>query len=650
MTATNGADVLDVSVEFNGPKTYQYVATISGVSSKTEGKSRVLFFAQKSATESQSKAIYLQVDATYQTADDIRKQQNQQQAKPFADVKFRLSYSIDNLLELATVDGKFNMKQTPKVQKYMQQMYNQKSIVETPLYPNTVDHIDVEIDYKNAPASVMEKEFGVKPSNVYNYIRYTTIMYLNENSEYQGQQDKLAFEVRFAPDMKSANFTFKAPTVKTEWNGLRVPLMTKNFAVVPTNWNLLEELKREFIQYHDTCTVYEQETNTFENRTVKHGALGNTWHLAVHKMREDVYAKQQNQQNENKKRVHYVSVLVRDAQQSDQIKQKTYNFIDNESQMNDEEKKNKEVLIVLHQKKHNDITVQLSPRNERNNIPRFYVDGQEQDLSQWSAVVRSTENHKEVLARVYVTERQQHQQQGQQNEVVRSLRVETTSGKLEITYDGKNVQIRSKSFARNNRGICGSFNGQNANEMKSPENKIINNDKEFAASWAIVDENSNQDYTVNTLKQRVQQKQYPTEEILYSSPVPKIEKSQRSNRNQENQREQGIEDAQNWEERKQNMNSNKPVQTGTKHQTQFVEDEYRQKICFTIRPLPVCAPGSIANGKTIKSVEVYCRDSRDPAAQQYKQQIQQGRNMDMTKYTANDNKKFYIPKRCERQL
>ncbi|XP_055312945.1 vitellogenin-A1-like [Sitodiplosis mosellana] len=645
--ATNGADVLDVSVEFVGQKKLQYVATISGVSSKTEGKSRILFFAQKSTSGSPSKAMYLQVDAKYQTADEFR-QQNQQnhQLKPFADVKFKLSYSLDNVLELATVEGKFNMKQSTDFHKYMQQVYNSRSSVETPfVYPNTVDHIDVEVDYQNAPTAVWEKEFGMKLSHAYKYVRYTTLWNSIEDTEYQGQKDKVAFEIRFSPDMRSVNLTLKAPTMKTEWNRVHMPSMTKNMVVVPTNWNIYEELKREFIQNRDTCTVFGQETNTFENRTVKHGTMGNTWHLAVHKMHEGVYTENQ---NENNKRVHLVSALVRDAQQSDEVKQQTYNFVDNESKVyGDAKKNNKEVLIVLHQQNKNDITVQLSPSTERNNSPRLFVNGKEQDLSQSSTVeVPSTENPNEVLARVFVVEGQQQ---------ARSLRVETTQGNMQVTYDGQNVQFRSKSLYRNNRGICGSFNGQNANEMQSPQNKVINNDKEFAASWAVVNENSATDNVMKQLKQRIQQKQYPTDDVLYSHPVPKMEKSQKPRQNPVDQVQQPngqYQNAQYWEENKQNtnQNSNQPAKIGTKHQTQFVEDFENQRIYFSKRPLPVCPPGTKANGKVIQNVEVVGRDINDPAAQQYKEQIQRGRNVDMSNYATSTVKKFAIPKRCERQM
>lgn len=646
MTATNGANVLDVSIEFAGQKKHEYVATISGASSKTEGKARVLFFAQKSTSGSPNKAVYLQAEAKYQTADQLR-QQNQQneqneQVKPFADVKFKLSYSLDNVLELATVEGKWSMKQSAAIRQYVQQLNSEKSSVETRfVYPNAVDHIDIEVDYQNAPSAVLEKEFGVKMSHIYNYVRYNTLWSSAENNEYQGQKDKATLEIRLWPNMKSANMTLKTPTMKTEWNGVAVPSMTKNWAVVPTNWNLYEELKRELIQNRDTCTVYGQETSTFENQTVKHGALGNTWHLAVHKMREGVYAANQ---NENNQRVHLVSALVRDAQQS-QENQQTYSYNGND----DAQENKKEVLIVLHQQNENDITMRLKPRAQHNNIPRVTVNGKEQDLSQSSTVyVRSTENPNEVLARVYVVE---GHQQGQKPAIL----VEITQGNLQVTYDGKNVQFRSKSLIRNNRGICGSFNGQRANELKSPQNKIINNDKEFAASWAVVEENSAADHVVKQMKQHIHQKQYPSDEVLYSNPVPNVEKSQKPSQyqnNQQNWEQSKAQEGQYWEENNQNnqnMNSNRPAKNGIKHQTQFVEDFDNQRIYFTKRPLPVCPPGTRANGKVIQNVEVISRDINDPAAQQYKEQIQRGRAVDMSNHSADGVKKFAVPKRCERQ-
>ncbi|XP_031636119.1 vitellogenin-A1-like [Contarinia nasturtii] len=668
MGATNGASVLDISVEFTGSKKREYVATVSTASSKTEGKSRLLVFAQKSESESESteKSISLQVDAKYQNADQPS-QSNQANNKPYADIKITMTVSKDK--ESATVRGKVEMKQSTEL-KEQRQEDSQKSPKKL-LSPNAVDHMDIELDVNDAAAKMLEKSFGLDAKNYYNYLRYSTSMYLNENKEYaDGQKDKVRLEVRLSSDMKSADLTLKTENMKTEWKGVPVP-MARTVAVVPSNGNLLEEMKREYIQYRDTCVISGDETNTFENRTVKTGALAkNTWYLAVHQMREN--ENDNENENDDKKHSHYASILVREAKGSNRQQESNWNNRQNREDSNEQEsirdqnsmkranQKNKEVLIVLHQKNKNDITLRLAPRDNdesssstSNKAPRLFVDGNEKDMnSKSSSSVRSTENPKEVLARVYVTK----EQQSVSENPARGLRVETKLGDLEVKYDGKSVEIRSKSMYRGNRGMCGAFTGQKTNDLKSPQNKIINNDKEFAASWAIVENDSNADNSVKQLQQRIKQKQYPSEETLYSDPIPNMKKTQRQHPLQSNKQSTSNDnqDSSNSEQGRRNLNSksnsnsnSNSIKLGTKHQTQFVEDTENDRICFSKRPLPVCPTGSRADGKTQQKVEVICRPSNDPAAKHYKSQIKQGRNVNMSMHASNDSLTFSVPKRCE---
>lgn len=741
MGATNGASVLDISVELTGSsKKREYVATVSAASSKNEGKSRVLVFAQKTESESPAQSVYLQVDAKYQNAENT--QQSQENNGPYADVKFTMTADLDNKMELATVRGQVQMKQSEEYkQQQRQEENNNKPSSKKSSSPNSVDRIDIELDTKDVSTKILEKAFGVDAKSYYNYLRYQALSYSTENKENDGPKDKIRVEVRLSPDMKTADLSMETEKMKAEWKEVPVPKMTRNVAVVPTNGNLAEELKRELIQYRDTCVVSGDETNTFENTTVKTGDLSsNTWYLAVHQMRDSNDNEQENNNdnnNESKKHNHYASVLVRDAKRQGQSgrqedsegdnendnesqsnrknrqnsnredsedsqesnrknskrqqnnernndnesqsnrknrqnanredsedsqesnrrnrQQNNQRDNDNESQSNRQSnRRNKEVLIILHQNNKNDITLRLAPRDNdesssssnQNKTPRLFVDGMEKDMnSKSSSDVRSTENPKKTLARVYVTEEQQNGSQKPK----RTLRVETKSGDLEVRYDGKNVEIRSKSLLRKNRGICGAFTGQQTNDLKSPQNKIIKNGKEFAASWAVIDNDSNADNSIKQLQQRMKEKNYPSEEILYSDPIPNAKKAQKpnerkswANRNQ---------DSSNAEERRRNSNansnSNSDIKHGTKHQTQFVEDSDNERICFSKRPLPVCPSGSRANGKTQQRVEVVCRSINDPAAQQYKKQIKQGRNLNMSAYTSNETLTFSVPKRCE---
>lgn len=611
MTAFSGADVLDIAVEFTGSKKRTYIGTVSGALSKTEGKSRILAFFQKSQSNEQSQEIYVQIDAKYKTAEEL-KDSNIDAGKPHAEIKFKLGYSLEKTLELATIRGDIKMKQSPEMKVRID---SEQTSAE---HRNVIDHIDVELDLKKAPKEMLEREFSIKLSNVYSYLRYATIMYLNENFEYNGEKDKMSMEVRLSPDMEFVNVTLKTASMKSEWKGFPVPKMVKNAARVPINWNLVEEVKGVIIQNRDTCFIGNDKVNTFENRTLKNINLDDAWHLAVHKMRQSV---RDENKNDAKAQTHYVSVMVRNVQQS--------------------EMKNKEVMIVLHQNNEKDITIRLSPSNQASNsVPRLDVNENEKDIAEtMTEEVYSTGNNKRLLARVVVNK--QDEKDGKKHD----LKVDTELGDLEVIYNGEDVQIRSKSIFRNNHGICGAFTGQKTNELKTPDNKIVRNASEFIASWALID-GSNYNSELKKMQQHVRKIEYPKEEIEHGSLVQKDNKKKNNNNNQRRNGED--EESNNWEQRQeQNQDGNASMKFGTKHQTQYVEDKVKSRICFSKRPLPVCAPGTKANGKLTQKVEVICRNINDPAAQHYKSQIQSGRNLDLSNYRSHEQIKFTVPKRCE---
>lgn len=609
MAAHTYARVVDVSVEFNGSQKRQYIATLSGALSKPEGKARVLAFAQKANENEETQEVYLQADAKYKPVNELQ-ESNSDAEKPFANVKFQLGYGFQQA-EVATIRGEVKAKQSDELKEQVNRMENNQEF-----YRNAVDHFDAEIDFNKANKEILEREFSFKTSNLYNYLRYSTVLFLNEDFEYKGDKNKVSFEVRLSPEFQAANVTMKTENMKSEWKSVPIPKYFKK-VVIPSKYNVIDEIKRHVIQNRDTCQIVENTVSTFENSTVDNVELNNNnWYLAVHKMRNH-----QEHEKENGQRVtKHVSVLVRNAGRHSH-------------------EKKKEVMIVLHQNAQKDITVRLSPNQEQSNdVPRVYVDDKEETLqNQMTKAVHSTDDAKKVLANVYVVKR------GAKGSEKHEVKVETKQGNLEVTYDGKNVQIQSKGMIRNNRGICGAFAGQQTNDLRSPDNKIMRNGNDFVNTWALVDGANQQSQYKNM--------QYAKEEVSYGNPIPNEKRAQKQYNNEyeqeSNEREQRKQEQQNQQQQHQQQNQQQKQQHATKHQTQYVEDHHNSRICFSTRPLPVCAPGTRANGKMTQKVDVYCRNINDPAAQQYKQQIQSGRNLDMSNYETHAQLKFTVPKRCE---
>lgn len=603
MAATTSAHVLDVLVEINGSKKRQYIGTISGALSKAERKARVLAFARKSIEKEESQEFYLQLDAKCKPSED--------NDKPEANVKLQVGYGF-NKDDVANVKGHIKVKQSDELKEMINRMESNKENNR-----NAVDQLDVELDFKKATQEMLEREFSFKASNLYNVIRYSTYLFLTEE-ENNGDKEKITLNIRMSPEMESANISMTTETMKSHWKQIPMTKYVKKIAIIPSGLNLVKEIKKITLLNRDTCQISRNKLSTFENSTIENVDLGNKWHLAVHKMRN-----QQDDENENQSKFKkHVSVLIRNANKKKDM---------DEEDKDEDEGKKKEVMIVLHQNSKKDVTLRLSP-DQSNKTPRLHVDNKEKDLEQTTTEeVRSTDGARKVLATVHVVKR------GEKGNKKHEIKVETNEGKLEITYDGENVEIQSNDIGRNNRGLCGSFSGQQTNDLKSPQNQIVNNHEEFISTWAIDDDDNRQS------RKNIMAK-YPKEEITYVNPMPMSKSSRKSNNKKQEDDDDNSREQQS--DRNQQKNENKvDLKHATKHQTQYVQDESR--ICFSKRPLPVCAPGTKANGKTTINVEVVCRDANDSAAQQYKNQIRSGRNLDLSSYRATKELKFTVPKRCE---
>lgn len=641
MRAPTKTDALDIAIEFVGSKKYEYVATIAGATSQIEGKARILAFLQKSQTSEQSKTIYLQVDAKYKNA--AEHQQNANDDRPHADLKFKLTYALEKNMELATLRGNVQLKQSRQMKEEVRTKYGKQ----TELRNHAIDHIDVELDLTDVSMDVLEKKLSMKAADVYNYIRYATYQHLNEDNQYNGQKNKMAFEVRLLNDMSSANITMKAANLKSEWKGVPVPKMWRNVIAVPSSqssYSLIKEMTRNAIQYQDTCQIKSNQITTFGNATIQNVDYDNTWHVAVQyqgRYQSDEW--NQGNQAHAKKSNEFVTIAVRNTE--------TNKNNDNENQewthKNQNTNKPMEVAIVMRRNANDEVILNLRPGNQQsNNAPRLFVNGKEQQLSESKVQnIYSNGNPQEWLARVYMVKQNTLDQWNV------DVKVETAIGDYQVMYNGKEAQIYRDSFFRGNHGICGSYTGQRYNELKSPQNKLVHNKSDFIASWALIfDEQAHK--ALNRVQQNTRHTEYPSEKIMYSNPIPSPKRAQKPLNLEQNQYD-GEDQQSNAQHRQQNKHRQQPrnqdmsSQSATKHQTQYVEDQQKGRICFSKRPLPVCAPSTKANGKYIQKVEVTCRNINDPAAQQYKSQIQRGRNLDMSAHKTDDEIKFNVPKRCE---
>lgn len=644
MSAATKADVMDLAVEFvGGSEKYEYIATIAGARDQSYGKSRILAFLQKAQTSEQPQRIYVQLDAKYKNANEQQQQENNNNDRPYADLKLKLTYALDDDKEMATLRANAQLKQSSQLNEEIRKDVNQQ--VEQ--RKHAIDHIDIELDASDMPKE-WKQSLSSKAAEVYNYIRYATYEYLNQNDNHQGEHNKLALEVRLIDDLSSANITMKSANMKSEWKGVPMPKMWKNLVAVPSSqsqYNWLKEAARNAIQYQDTCQINSNQINTFGNVTIQNPRYANTWHIAVqHMHRAQSGESNQQYQHDDSKPNHYLAIAVRNSNNNNNNQQNNEDW--EWTRDNQNKKQNIDVTIVLRQNVNDEVVLNLQPGNQESNsnIPRLLVNGKEEKVSELKVYnIYSNGNPRKWVARVYIVKRNTLDQTNA------DIKVETAIESYQIVYNGKHLQIQRDSALRGSQGICGSQTGQWYNELKSPQNKVVNNKKDFIASWALI-ENEQVQLMSMQAQQKVRSAEYPSEETVYSNPIPNAKRAQKPwDQRQQQQNGYDYEQGRRSQNREQ---SNQPdqngSQSGTKHQTQYIEDRANEQICFSKRPLPACAPGTKANGKYGQKVDVYCRAINDPAAKQYKSQIQRGRSLDMSAHPTTKQLTFNVPKRCQR--
>lgn len=592
--STKNAKVMDFAVEFKGDENKEYVATISTAHSAADEKSRLLFFLHTHSSNTPS-SLYMQVDTKYRSAPELNdKDYETRDVSAESDIK--LAYGNLNAKdEISKVFAKVSYKQNQSYKQYVH------TLSRDAYYENANTMNEIKAVLTTEKLSPVARKYIER---LYNYVRFVT--YANHREEHfetmETRDNEITMEANFAPNMKSATFNVATPNMRSNWEDINLPSWISRTLTTQWNWrSVSDRLTHEAIKSADTCSINEYDTKTFDDQSIKH-KFGRTWYLAVHKSwpinheprtRDTDYKRSDDEKN-------VLMVLVRDVYEHE-----------------NEKSNGKEVLIIS--RDHDDNTKLILKPNAKtttstsaSNPPRLYVNDKETELKPDQETVIYSRELNKPWGRAYIN---------RYGELKLQVRNET----LEITYNGERVQVKNRLYFRNNQGICGAYTGEPKINMKSPNNFILRKDNDFIASWALVDEESSQQ--LKQLKQRINQDEdHSSEKVYYGNAI--------SNQQSLNEKKT-----------KNSDRSNEGKSCQVKHQTQYVEKD--NQICFSKRPIPVCSPDCRANGKSIQVVEVSCRDMDDPAAQEYKNQIQRGRSLDMSTQRTTRKLNFSVAKRCE---
>lgn len=175
------------------------------------------------------------------------------------------------------------------------------------------------------------------------------------------------------------------------------------------------------------------------------------------------------------------------------------------------------------------------------------------------------------------------------------------------------------------RGLCGNFDSEPANDLMTPHNRLSPRPEDFTGIYIIpVDECESLSKDL-----REQEKSLPVDQPQLRDVVTDREAGRTSH-----SRKGGSVDSPRERDNQKHM-------TIVKTKIVKVDDQ----TCFSIRPLPTCAPG--ATPVTVKSVlfPVYCLPDGD-SAERMSDRIQKGANPDFSQKPVSMKLRLNIAQQC----
>lgn len=200
---------------------------------------------------------------------------------------------------------------------------------------------------------------------------------------------------------------------------------------------------------------------------------------------------------------------------------------------------------------------------------------------------------------------------------------------IEILFDGQRVKLQaSNNYRGQMRGLCGTFDGQSADDFTSPKNCVLKNPYEFAASYAVPD--SSLTSPAKELRQRAEQADCYKQTVMLGDVI--------------NENEAGRSSKKSWS--KSSSNSNGRSQASTSPSSLRVKViEHNGQTCFSLRPYVTCASRSQEANKIEKSVDFHCVSDAQ-AARRWVEQIKKGANPDFSQKGANHRATIRLPGKC----
>ncbi|XP_077269193.1 vitellogenin-3-like [Temnothorax americanus] len=225
---------------------------------------------------------------------------------------------------------------------------------------------------------------------------------------------------------------------------------------------------------------------------------------------------------------------------------------------------------------------------------------------------------------------------------------------IHVVYNGEYVHIIVSDKYRNNiRGLCGNYDRNPSTDFLTPQNCILMKPEEFAATYALLQENSQGPVVENKRKaEQAQCYELPSGRHLMRNVISDKEAGRQSTEG----KNWGYHHENRMRVRGQNRvrdNKQSPEVEGRPddfqvgqniiYRTKVVEES--DELCFTNRPVPTCREGTVPVERKLKKYPLYCQ-MRNEESTSLKRRVENGANPDLSWKPATKSHVFQVPHAC----
>ncbi|CAH2060949.1 unnamed protein product, partial [Iphiclides podalirius] len=584
---TAEADVIDLSLSFDGAQKVEFVATAAIGESPVDAKIQYAIFAGKNSPQqgnSQINAVGKQEKPEISYFNYQEALQKELRIPFDFDIRYGPSGNI-HINGQAERSNKYAeaLKSHPLAKQCDQEMARgnqyQHACHKVIVMSQAPDNFKASVIYKDVSPYVRNLAF-----QAYKIAENLGYWYTDVNPFKTIPDGKLEITAEASFLTNSLNLALGSRYGEVHVKNMPIPEVAVSAASAYRPVNTFERVYNHYTrhQYQPHCSIDGSKVKTFSNRSYDY-PLTSSWHVV---MQED--AGQSGEQ---------FVILARKPNEQQQ-----------------------EIYISYKPRSGKDLEIEVKPAPEGSQKHQVKVNTNAKKVSEGDLTIYwDDEEEKPVLQ--YYTESDG------------SLLLNIREDRLRVMYDGRRSVVLNKDSRNSTRGVCGQMSGDRRDDYLTP-NGLVDEPQHYGASYALESENS--DPQTKQLKEQAKEKAYAPEN--HYTTILRSDEEWKNAMQASSEEDWGSQSVY-------RSRSYSKLRGLCKLQQQVQYYENHGEICITTSPLNACQSQCSGDGYKVQATQVVCRPKLDAQFQTYRNQIQQGQNPKVT--GVPQNKQYRVPSSCK---